>query len=171
MTEFLSYLKKAMLYSELLNEVQRGLISDAIQLLHRQHFRGCLYYLPMGSGKTRVGLISGLNIYPDKPILVVCSKTLLGNWVDEIQKLFGTTLQYEVLHRDYLGKRLESWRPHQNTRVILTTPEVVAKSYKDNRLEARYVEEEILETQRPGRPADNEFPFCHRERRVGPSGL
>lgn len=131
-----------MLYSELLNEVQRGLVSDAIELLHRQQFRGCLYYLPMGSGKTRVGLISGLNIYPTKPILVVCSKTLLGNWVDEIQKLFGTTLQYEVLHRDYLGKRLDSWRPHQNTRVILTTPEIVAKSYKDNRLEARYVQED-----------------------------
>lgn len=133
-------------YMELLNDVQRGLVESMIEKVEMANFRGCLMYLPMGSGKTRVSLISGLNMYGLEegrgPMLVVCSKTLLGNWIDEIHKLFGNSLQYEVLHRDYLGSRLDRWVPHVHTRLILTTPEIVMKSYKLNGLEGLYVIEE-----------------------------
>jgi len=131
---------------ELLNDVQRGLVESMIEKVEMANFRGCLMYLPMGSGKTRVSLISGLNMYGLEegrgPMLVVCSKTLIGNWIDEIRKLFGSSLQYEVLHRDYLGSRIDNWVPHSGTRLVLTTSEVVMKSYKLNGLEGLYVSEE-----------------------------
>ena len=42
--------------------------------------------LSLGAGKTLTSLVVGLNLSNDKPILVVCSKTLLSSWKNEIHK-------------------------------------------------------------------------------------
>jgi len=42
--------------------------------------------LPMGSGKTIIGLKLALEQSGDRPIIVVLSKTLIPNWVNEIKK-------------------------------------------------------------------------------------
>lgn len=52
--------------------------------------------IPMGSGKTLIGLILGCiqrDIIQNKtghkrPIIIVCSKSLIGNWIHEINKFF-----------------------------------------------------------------------------------
>ena len=107
---------------------------------------GCLS-LPMGSGKTIISIITAVNqtlkmVPPKKDskeeksieelppsILIVVSKTLLGNWISEIQKFYGNTLPFEVLHKEYLKSRLPIWQRNPLTRIVLTTSEVISKAF------------------------------------------
>ena len=56
--------------------------------------------LPMGTGKTIISLHVALQQCPDRPIIVVASKTLLPSWESEIKKFFGTSSEYQILHRE-----------------------------------------------------------------------
>ena len=132
---------REMLYLDKLNGNQSDVINQMMSLASNISFRGRLLKLPMGSGKTRVCLISGLNMY--KQFLIVASKTLIGNWIDELKLVLGEDIKYEILHRDYLGKSIDYWRPSPNTRIIITTPEVIVKSYKMNKIENHFVTTEM----------------------------
>lgn len=83
--------------------------------------------VPLGGGKTVISLaiiqkLEGVS-------LVVVSKTLLGNWINECKK-FYPDLKYEILHSDHI-KSIKEWSIKSSTKFIITTPEVVASSYKE----------------------------------------
>ena len=83
-------------FADLLKPSQKEVIDEVFA---RQMKNGGLS-LPLGMGKTRTGTILGLT-FNKGMVLVVVSKTLLASWLDEIQKAFGDTLPFEVIHRSY----------------------------------------------------------------------
>jgi SNF2 family DNA or RNA helicase len=125
-------------FREHLNQTQLGLVNQALaQARRNRNFHGLCFNLPMGSGKTRTMMITGLNLY--QQFLWVCSKTLLGSAVAEIKKVFGKDVKYEVVHRDHMGKDMNMWRPKPETRIVLTTSEMVSRSYRYNEIENDFV--------------------------------
>jgi len=158
------------LYFNHLNPTQQGLVSDAIEMTQNPQFRGLLFHLPMGSGKTRTGLITGLNLYDQ--FLVICSKTLIPNWIDELNKVFGhQQFQYEVVHRDYLGSGLDTWTPSPRSRIIFTTPETVLKSYKENGIEDHFVDVQVNPKKTYYYSLPQERPFITRTLDISGPGL
>lgn len=97
--------------------------------------------LPMGSGKTLLAILIGLHqandIDSSDPVLIVAAKNLIASWEFEIQKFFGNTLSYEILHTDSV-KKMGVWKPRPGIHLLLTTPEVVAKSYKEHLVENKF---------------------------------
>ena len=85
--------------------------------------------LPLGFGKTRLGIYLGLS-YKCGLVLVVVSKTVLTTWISEIPKAFGESLQIEILHSNYI-KDIGLWKPKPETKLVLTTPEVLATGYEE----------------------------------------
>ena len=94
----------------------------------------------MGSGKTLLSLVVALKQSENKPILVVCSKSLITNWECEIDKFFDNSLNYVVLHH----KNLDNFVLN-NIKLILTTPEVLSKCYKLHNIKSKFVIEEKRE--------------------------
>lgn len=105
--------------------------------------------LPMGSGKTLISIvlsliqISKLDKKDRKPILVICSKTLIGSWINEIGKFFGDMIHYEVLQRDFLKKPNE-WKLNPKTTLVLTTSDFLSKYYKEYDLSSKIIEKGYL---------------------------
>lgn len=95
--------------------------------------------LNLGAGKTLTSLVVALNLSKNKPILVVCSKTLLSSWKNEIHKFFGETLKYIVYHSSNKDINFASYELNEETKVILTTPEVLTKFYKECDIQNRFV--------------------------------
>ena len=93
--------------------------------------------LPMGSGKTLLSIVLGLE-QSEEPILVVVSKTLVENWKFEINKFFGTSLAYEVLHRDY-QPNMDTWTLDPKTRLVITTSDVIGSCYLSKNIESKFV--------------------------------
>uniref|UniRef100_A0A6C0KTJ7 Helicase n=1 Tax=viral metagenome TaxID=1070528 RepID=A0A6C0KTJ7_9ZZZZ len=121
--------------AKLLKDSQKEVIDEVFA---RQMKNGGLS-LPLGMGKTRTGIILGLSL--DKGmVLVVVSKTLLASWLDEIQKSFGDTLPFEVMHRSYQKSNYTTWIPKPSTKLVLTTPEVLTEGYDNYKLATRFIE-------------------------------
>jgi SNF2 family DNA or RNA helicase len=95
--------------------------------------------LPMGFGKTRLSLVVALKQIGDSGVcLVVVSKSLLESWKSEIKKCFGDSLSYQVIHKDYV-KDIDSWVIKPDTRIVLTTIDVISGCYKKNNLEKKLI--------------------------------
>ncbi len=93
---------------------------------------------PLGSGKTIMGLTLICKwCTPLKPGLVICAKYLLDTWTREIDKWFGKSLKYKVLHGDFC-------KPTEfetgGVMLILTTPDMIARSFKQNHIEEKFSE-------------------------------
>ena len=116
-----------------LTTLQREIVAECLRKR-----KGCLC-VPMGTGKTLIGLTIINRIGSNMPALVVCSKTLIGSWVSEINKFFGDKLKYAVYHKDYMGKQFHAYRPTVGTDVVLTTPEVLVGIYKEHNIHSRFV--------------------------------
>lgn len=95
--------------------------------------------LPLGYGKTRIGMIMGM-LMNKGLVLVVVSKTLLASWLDEIQKAFGDTVPFEVMHQSFQKKNYTTWAPKPETKIVLTTPESLVDGYQTHKLEIRLIE-------------------------------
>jgi SNF2 family DNA or RNA helicase len=96
--------------------------------------------LNLGAGKTLTSLVIALNLSKDKPILVVCSKTLLSSWQTEIHKFFGADFPYIIFHSCNKNIKMENYDLNLETKIILTTPEVLSKFYKLNNIQNKFVE-------------------------------
>ena len=117
-----------------LNESQREVFYEALI----KQYGGIS--LALGFGKTLLSLVIALeqtNI-SKKPILVVASKTLIESWIFEIQKFFGTSLTYIVLHNSYI-KDINNFVLTDDIKIVLTTPEVIAKTFKDEDIANKFV--------------------------------
>ena len=125
-------------YGDQLNDVQKDLVRQAFhEVDNNKSFRGLCLNMPMGCGKTRTMSVIGVNLY--RCFLVVCSKTLLGNWANELRKVFGDKIKFEIVHRDYQGAGLNTWIRGKNTRVVLTTSEMICRSYRYHNLQNSFV--------------------------------
>lgn len=123
-----------------LNDFQKNIILDCIEK------KSAGLSLPLGSGKTLISLILALYFTKEniKPILVVASKTLISNWVNEIKKFFGEDLVYEIVHRTNLKDDVDIWKIQSNTQLILTTIDVLAKYYKEHNVDKLFVKQRYL---------------------------
>lgn len=118
-----------------LNDLQLEIMGKTIESSKKPNFTGIILNLPMGFGKTRLMTAIGLKLY--HRLIVVCSKTLLVSWINELEDVFGFKMNcdYQVLHKDYLGAAADRWTMPANPkiRIILTTPEMVVSSHHYNR--------------------------------------
>lgn len=94
--------------------------------------------VPMGSGKTLISLVAALEISGDYATIVVCSKSLLTNWSQEIIKWFGNKIPFIIYHPDYI-KNIENYIPDPYVRIIITTPEVTSKFYKSYNIGSKLI--------------------------------
>lgn len=97
--------------------------------------------LPMGSGKTLLGLVLGLrhSFRQGRPFLVVCAKNLVDSWRKEIQKHFGDMrLSFVSWLAAKDVRMIDGMTPH----FVLTTPDTVAAIFKQEALEPLFVEKE-----------------------------
>lgn len=91
--------------------------------------------LTVGSGKTLVSLVLALHFSKEnEKIIVICSKTLIGSWEHEIKKFFSDKLSYIVYQTTCRVNDIS------NFKLILTTPDTIAKYYKDLHIEDQFLE-------------------------------
>jgi SNF2 family DNA or RNA helicase len=87
--------------------------------------KGGILSLLMGLGKTLITLIHSLSSPKGTaPTLVVASKTVMGGWkTDGIEKFFGPEIKVLYLHKDYLGKALDTitWKQVLKYDIVITT--------------------------------------------------
>lgn len=124
--------------TEYLNSFQKDVLRECIQ-----RKSGGLS-LPMGSGKTLLSIILGLQLKKTlnetektTPILVVCAKSLVASWQEEIRKFFGDSINYQVLHQDHTD--LYIWNLDYSVDLIITTPDVLSKIYTEKSLDNVFV--------------------------------
>ena len=119
---------------ESLKPNQREVIEEALT----RGMKGGGLSLPVGFGKTRTSICLGLK-HDKGPILVVVSLTILSSWLDEIPKAFGKDFPFEVMHKKQLKNNFGTWTPKPETLVVLTTPEVLAATYKEYNLDTLFL--------------------------------
>lgn len=140
-------------YSNILNQEQIAVVGQTMKLSKDPNFTGHILNLPMGFGKTRTIVAVGLNLY--RRILVICSKTLITSWINELDSVFKfkKDVDYEILHKDYMGST-DAWTIRHSTRIVITTPEVVLASFKNNEISRQYVvkNEQINHYIKPSKP-------------------
>ena len=119
---------------ESLKSNQLEVIEEAL----KRNMKGGGLSLPVGFGKTRTSICLGLR-YNKGPILVIVSLTILTSWLDEIPKAFGKNFPFEVMHKKQLKNRFGIWTPKPETLVVLTTPDVLARAYKEYNLDMRFL--------------------------------
>ena len=115
---------------------------------------GSILCLKMGLGKTLITLYkiaSDLIIDNTKKALIICSKTIIGEWINDLNKFFGQYTQLKVLiwhpdfrapgftsaisYRKYLDSMSE--KDLENYHIIITTYEVCQKSNRQTNAEDR----------------------------------
>jgi len=95
--------------------------------------------IPMGSGKTIISLVLARlfreNTEKKTPALIVVSKSLVNEWVEQIDKFFGESVPYHVMHPDgYCSDILKC--DVNRFHIVITTPEIVMKHYKQYNMES-----------------------------------
>jgi len=101
--------------------------------------------LAMGKGKTFLGLALGkVFCTGNGKCIVVVSKNLVSNWVNELTKFFGDTLPFVVVHQDTIkniGDFL--YTSILPAKIVILTPEVLVKFYKKYHIESRFIRVEV----------------------------
>lgn len=116
---------------EHLKEEQRIAFNEIIQK------GSCGINLPLGFGKTLISLCLSLHYSKNEGhSLLICSKTLLSNFVNEIEKFFKDNLKFIVLHQDYI-KNIDNFKLDDDIKIVITTPQVISKCYRFRNLGSR----------------------------------
>lgn len=123
--------------------------------------------LAMGSGKTLLSIVVALEQTKktNKPILIIASKTLIESWKYEINKFFGDELKFIIFHNSYI-KKFNDFVIDDDIKIYITTPEIVTKFYKYERISNYFVRQQIVNEgrfnqhfinyyNRPNRPFSN----------------
>jgi SNF2 family DNA or RNA helicase len=92
----------------------------------------------MGSGKTVISLQVALTLSPIEPTIIVVAKTLISSWQYEIEKFFGDTIKYTVLHRERVRNRA-TWTLPADVRIVITTSEFLSGIYRAHGVENHFV--------------------------------
>lgn len=125
---------------EQLNEFQKDIFHECVM-------KNCSVSLnlPLGSGKTIISIILSLylNMNNNGLTLIVVSKSLISSWQDEITKFYGTGLNYEIIHPS-VTKNIHQWKISNKTLMILTSIDVLSKSYKDNHIDKLFIDQRFV---------------------------
>src|SRR5438445_10215539 len=116
-----------------LNAFQQDVVSEC----YRKKF-GVLS-AKIGSGKSLMALVLSQRL-TDGPILIVCSKSILPGWEDEIKKHYGDTLAYKVVTID----NVMDFKLRTKYRVYLTTVDTLVKCYKENQIDKQYIQQKFV---------------------------
>lgn len=114
------------------NEYQEGIIKEA---MNKEEGGGIS--APMGCGKTYMALemIRRYKRQKGGASLIIASKTLIPNWVDEIEKFYGDTFKYNIIHTDSIKLKDVKWNKDVDAYII--TPSMLSKAFKMNGLLGR----------------------------------
>jgi SNF2 family DNA or RNA helicase len=104
--------------------------------------RGGILSMEMGLGKTLSSLVLTMidkrDIDNKMPDLVVCSKTVLYEWKNNIDKFFGSDCRYLVFHKSFLKEYNEmNIITFKQYDIVLTTYDVVANTAKKEKIANR----------------------------------
>lgn len=99
--------------------------------------------LPPGSGKTIISIVLSLHLAMknENRILIVVSKSLISNWIIEVEKFFQNKLSYNVMHQENI-KDISKWKC--NTIITLTTIDMLSSSYNNNQINKSFVEQHFI---------------------------
>jgi SNF2 family DNA or RNA helicase len=123
-----------------LDDFQRDIVRECEQK------RGGGISVPMGTGKTLIALTLAVNAMKGKDAskcLIIVSKTLIESWTSEIVKFFATDLKFQVYHTSIQKSNFATFSPDADTKLIITTPEVLSKFYLANRVATKFVTQEM----------------------------
>lgn len=120
-----------------ITKFQNQIIEECIQ---KQS--GCLA-VPMGTGKTLISLELSQRLIGNGPVLIVMSKTLVQNWISQINKFYNKSKPYVVFHKDFLGTTFNTYKPTNNI-IVITTPDVTSSCFKNLGLSDHVLEEREL---------------------------
>ena len=98
--------------------------------------------LPKGSGKTFLSTVVAL-YQTEKPILVVCAKSLIPNWKAQLEEHFDGKLKYELAYSGE-NRNLKTWKLDPETRVVITTPDHLANVYKSRDLREHLIDQVFM---------------------------
>jgi hypothetical protein len=100
----------------------------------------CLW-IDKGEGKTRTSIVSALALVPhfdplnpshvNNKILIVCSKSVVNVWRNELMELFGKDVRYFYYHTEEKGCKDEDYVRNMvmSNQIILTTKEMIGKHF------------------------------------------
>jgi len=93
------------------------------------NLRGGIIGLQMGLGKTFISLYHCMMRKNPKKTLIICPKTALYTWVNEIKKFYGNTVSYFVFRKDNNAEITKEELAKYN--IVLTNYEYVRSLAKD----------------------------------------
>lgn len=154
---------------------------EAIEWMRKREMNkelsGGILCMKQGLGKTLISQVLALSDI-SKKTLIVCSKTVIGEWKNEQEKFFGNQIKVLYWHTDYIGSRskLITRRDIDNVDFVVTTYEVVTASAKKLKGESNgkdksngksvdnYIQvvQDILETQSNGSKSDKIIGYRSR---------
>ena len=118
--------------------------------------RGGIIALDMGLGKTFTSLYHSMMCEEPKQTLIICPKTALYTWVNEIKKFYGNSISYFVFRKD--ENRVSTITKEELSRynIILTNYEYVRNMAKDrnvfNKVCLRDLQGRVFGANSPDRP-------------------
>lgn len=118
------------------NEYQEDIIKEAMN-----KDEGGAISAPMGCGKTLMAL-EMLRRYKKQtgcPGLIIASITLIPNWVHEIEKFYGDSFSYIVIHGSESKATLKEW--DKDVDAYIVSPGILSKVFKENNLLPRVATE------------------------------
>lgn len=98
--------------------------------------RGMIIALAPGLAKTLTTLVTIMSDpEKDKLNLVVVPKTIINEWINDIQKFFGDTIPYILFHKDFIKSFNEyTYKDLSKYRVVITTYETIMNVDKKNNI-------------------------------------
>jgi SNF2 family DNA or RNA helicase len=114
--------------------------------------------LPMGSGKTIIGIVLALSTNDGNGrSLVVVNKSLVESWTFEIKKFFGETLPFVVFHGDKITD-MKNFALNKTDKLVITTPETLSKFYTENNIDNTFVHKVTVNLGRFNQHVINSYP-------------
>jgi SNF2 family DNA or RNA helicase len=115
-----------------LSDAQRRIITEC-----KKRKKACISSR-MGSGKTITSLMLAFEISEGK-IIYITSITLVPDLESQIKKFFGPDFKYEVL-----TKISDSYKPRTDCNLIITTPSLLTKCYKNCNISKFFIKSETI---------------------------
>lgn len=128
----------------LLKENQKEIIAEALDTYPNGKYkrRNGGLELPLGYGKTRIGIVLGA-MYNEGPLLFVCSKTLIANVVAELAK-FPPDFKYMIFGKHSI-KNFDTFTLPEEIKLVICSVDTLSIAYKTLDISQHVMHHEPLE--------------------------